>query len=70
MNLILAALHREPVRARLYTLASVVAGYALAKGYVDVTDSGFIVAVAGLVLGVESSRAKVSPVTSDDEGGL
>lgn len=56
-----AVLKAEPVRVRVYSLAVVVSFYLLAKGLVSPTDVDFIGSVAALILGVEASRAKVTP---------
>lgn len=54
-------LKSEPLRARLYAIIVVIAGYLLARGYIAATDADFIGALAVLVLGVESARARVTP---------
>jgi hypothetical protein len=66
LNKVLDKLRREPVRVRIYTLATLVVGYLLARGYVSAGDVEFILGVASVVLGVEASRAKVSPVRRED----
>lgn len=54
-------LKSEPLRLRAYALTVIVAGYLLARHIVAPTDRDFIVSVAAIVLGVESSRSKVTP---------
>lgn len=54
-------LKREPVRVRVYTLAVLVLGYLATRGIVTPEDVDFYVTVAGVVLGVETARRKVSP---------
>lgn len=58
---IIAKVKTEPVRLRLYSIIGALAAFALLKGYVQVGDVDFILTIAALVLGVETSRAKVSP---------
>lgn len=58
---ILNKLKGEPVRLRLYGIVVLLAAYALAKGYVQASDLEFVSSLAALVLGVETSRAKVTP---------
>lgn len=55
-------LRNEPVRVRLYTVAVLVLGYLLARGVIDATDYEFAGALLLTILGVESARAKVTPV--------
>lgn len=62
---IIEKIKAEPVRARIYAIAVVIATYLLARGYVQATDADFLISIVGLVLGVERSRAKVSPVDPD-----
>lgn len=62
MSAILEKLKSEPVRVRLYSLATLVAGYLLARGVISPTDAEFIGGVVVVVLGVETARSKVSPV--------
>lgn len=57
----LEKLKSEPVRLRIYTLALLVSGYLVARGYISLTDAEFIGSVALVVLGVETSRARVTP---------
>jgi hypothetical protein len=58
---ILAALKREPVRVRVYSIAALVVAYLLARGVVSPTDGEFILGVLALVLGVEAARGNVTP---------
>jgi hypothetical protein len=51
----------EPVRVRVYSVVVLVAGYLLVRGVVQPTDVDFVGSLAALVLGVEASRAKVTP---------
>jgi hypothetical protein len=60
-NRVVAKLRQEPVRVRLYSVIVIVAGYALSRGYVAVTDYNFVLTVVAAVLGVEATRAQVSP---------
>lgn len=53
----------EPLRARIYTLALLVAGYLLAQDYVSATDYEFIGSALAIVLGVERARSKVTPLS-------
>ncbi|MGZ0151867.1 phage holin [Kribbella sp. WER1] len=62
---ILDKLRDEPVRVRLYAVVVLVAGYLLARGYVDATDYQFILSLVAAVLGVEAARSKVSPAIND-----
>jgi hypothetical protein len=61
MNKLIEKLKSEPVRVRLYAVIAAVAAYLLIKGIVDASDVEFILTMAGLVLAVERTRAKVSP---------
>lgn len=61
MDKLLSKLRSEPVRVRLYSLAVLCAAYLVTRGYIQPTDAEFIGGIALLVLGVEASRAKVSP---------
>lgn len=62
MSELIERLREEPVRLRIYTVASLIAIYLVSKGIIDVTDLEFIVGIAAVILGVERTRAKVSPV--------
>lgn len=61
MDKILNKLKDEPVRLRLYSLVGLIALYLMSKGVISVDDVEFLVGLAGIVLAVESARAKVSP---------
>lgn len=62
MDRIINKLKTEPVRVRLYSIIGVIAGYLLVKHVVSPDDVEFIVTMAGLVLAVERTRAKVMPM--------
>lgn len=62
MSKILEVLKGEPVRLRLYSAALLIATYLYSRGFISVVDVEFIVGVAGIILAVETARAKVSPV--------
>jgi hypothetical protein len=51
----------EPLRLRVYTLAALVLGYLVSRHVLSPADVDFYLAVAALVLGVETARAKVTP---------
>lgn len=59
---IIEKIKAEPVRVRIYSIVAVVAVYLVARGFVSVVDLEFILSLVALVLGVERSRAQVSPV--------
>lgn len=59
-------LRNEPLRARAYALTVLVAVYLVGRGIISATDKDFIVSVVAIVLGVEWSRTKVSPVKRQD----
>lgn len=61
MDKFIDTLKAEPVRLRIYTLVGIVALYLLSKGVISVADVEFIVALAGVVLAVETARSKVTP---------
>ena len=54
-------LANEPLRVRAYGIAVLVLGYLLAKGVLSAEDVDFYVGLVGLVLGVETARAAVTP---------
>lgn len=62
MDKLIEKLKDEPVRLRIYGLVFLVATYLVSRGVISVDDLEFIVGVAGIVLAVETSRAKVKPV--------
>lgn len=51
----------EPLRLRLYSLATLVLGYLVTRGLLSLTDASFYGSVVVVVLGVETSRAAVTP---------
>lgn len=61
MDRIIDYIKTEPVRVRAYALILLVGGYLVLKGYVQPEDKEFIISLAALILGVERTRAKVSP---------
>lgn len=63
LDVILAYLKSEPLRLRAYGAAVLVTGYLVARGILQPSDADFYVSVVAVIVGVESSRAKVSPVT-------
>ena len=67
MDKVVEKIKSEPVRVRLYTLAALVALYLAGRGYISPTDADFIISVVGVVLAVETARAKVSPVAKRSE---
>lgn len=66
MEKIVAKLREEPVRARLYALVVLVAGYLVARGVISAADAEFIGAVALTVLAVETARSRVEPLSKQD----
>lgn len=57
----LELLRNEPVRVRVYGITVLVAGYLFARQIITAADVQFYVGLAAIVLGVETSRAKVTP---------
>ena len=62
MDRIINKLKTEPVRVRLYSIIAAIAAYLLVRGIVSASDVEFILTMAGLVLAVERTRAKVMPM--------
>ena len=62
---ILDKLRNEPVRVRVYSVAALVLGFLLTKHVLGATDVDFILSVLGIILGVETARAKVTPYNAD-----
>lgn len=60
---VVAKAKSEPVRLRVYALAALVLAYLMAKHVIGPDDYQFYLALVTTVLAVESSRAKVTPVT-------
>lgn len=58
---LIRVLKAEPVRLRLYSLAAVIGGYLVTRGYIDGVTLDLLLSVAAIVLAVETARSKVSP---------
>lgn len=56
------ALRNEPVRLRLYTILTIVVGFQVSRGHVQLDDAHLYLELAAAVLGVEAARAKVTPL--------
>lgn len=63
MESIIQKLKDEPIRLRIYSLVLLVATYLVARGVISLDDMEFIIGIAGIVLAVETSRAKVKPLS-------
>lgn len=56
----------EPIRVRLYSAVVLITGYLVARGVIDQVDATFVGALALIVLGVETARARVTPTEKRD----
>lgn len=68
MRSILTYVRREPVRIYLYGLAVAIGGTLVALGHVSPADIEVWVYLLAVVLGVEGTRAKVTPTAAPRDG--